>query len=113
NGYHTKDKKKTNKTEHGMEKTKSNRSQSQSKSKSQQEGQPRQTLHDNLPDVRSLLEDGEKEEMVITEILHVSTELEQESIKKQKVDEDKETTELQKLIKVVPNKVEVTIDAIP
>ncbi|GKE36392.1 hypothetical protein Tco_1459797 [Tanacetum coccineum] len=40
------------------------------------------------------------------------TELEQESIKKKKVDEDKETTELQKLIKVAP-KEEVAIDAIP
>ncbi|GJT94333.1 putative ribonuclease H-like domain-containing protein [Tanacetum coccineum] len=41
------------------------------------------------------------------------TELEQESIKKQKVDKDKETTELQRLIEVVPNKKEVAIDAIP
>ncbi|GKB55990.1 hypothetical protein Tco_0912176, partial [Tanacetum coccineum] len=41
------------------------------------------------------------------------TKLEQESIKKQKVDEDKETTELQKLIEVVPDKKEVAIDAIP
>ncbi|GKA23494.1 hypothetical protein Tco_0709527 [Tanacetum coccineum] len=41
------------------------------------------------------------------------TELEQESIKKQKVDEDNETAELQRLIKVVPDKEEVAIDAIP
>ncbi|GJT42760.1 reverse transcriptase domain-containing protein [Tanacetum coccineum] len=41
------------------------------------------------------------------------TELEQESIKKQKVDEDKETAELQRLIEVVPDKEEVAIDAIP
>ncbi|GKA56922.1 hypothetical protein Tco_0755994 [Tanacetum coccineum] len=41
------------------------------------------------------------------------TELEQESIKKQKVDEDKEIAELQKLIKVVHDKEEVAIDAIP
>ncbi|GJT62534.1 hypothetical protein Tco_1006067 [Tanacetum coccineum] len=41
------------------------------------------------------------------------TELEKESIKKQKVDEDKETTELQRLIEVVPDKEEVAIDAIP
>ncbi|GKA60960.1 ribonuclease H-like domain-containing protein, partial [Tanacetum coccineum] len=40
------------------------------------------------------------------------TKLEQESIKKQKVDEDKETAELQKLIEVVPDKEEVAIDAI-
>ncbi|GJT65420.1 MAK10-like protein [Tanacetum coccineum] len=38
--------------------------------------------------------------------------LQQESIKKQKVDEDKETAELQRLIKVVPGKEEVAIDAI-
>ncbi|GJT52017.1 hypothetical protein Tco_0978174 [Tanacetum coccineum] len=43
----------------------------------------------------------------------VSTELEQESIKKQKVDEDKETTELQMLIEVVLDKEEVAIDVIP
>ncbi|GJW33728.1 hypothetical protein Tco_0053760 [Tanacetum coccineum] len=41
------------------------------------------------------------------------TELEQESIKKKKVDEDKETTELQRLIEVVLDKEEVAIDAIP
>ncbi|GKE89502.1 hypothetical protein Tco_1566977 [Tanacetum coccineum] len=40
-------------------------------------------------------------------------ELEQESIKKQKVDEDNETTELQSLIEIVPDEVEVAIDAIP
>ncbi|GJV90180.1 hypothetical protein Tco_1537993 [Tanacetum coccineum] len=41
------------------------------------------------------------------------TKLEQESIKKQKVDEDKETAELQRLIEVVLDKEEVAIDAIP
>ncbi|GJY73381.1 hypothetical protein Tco_0477812 [Tanacetum coccineum] len=40
-------------------------------------------------------------------------ELEQESIKKQKLDEDKETAELQRLIEVVPDKEEVAIDVIP
>ncbi|GKE89539.1 hypothetical protein Tco_1567014, partial [Tanacetum coccineum] len=40
-------------------------------------------------------------------------ELEQESIKKQKVDEDTETTELQSLMQVIPNEEEVAIDAIP
>ncbi|GJS78619.1 hypothetical protein Tco_0728500 [Tanacetum coccineum] len=39
--------------------------------------------------------------------------MEQESIKKQKVDEDKETTELQRLIEIIPDKEEVAIDAIP
>ncbi|GJV74054.1 hypothetical protein Tco_1494049 [Tanacetum coccineum] len=41
------------------------------------------------------------------------TGLEQESIKKQKVDENKDTTELQRLIEVVPDKEEVAIDSIP
>ncbi|GJT70794.1 hypothetical protein Tco_1030080 [Tanacetum coccineum] len=40
-------------------------------------------------------------------------ELEQESTKKQKVDEDKDTAELQSLMKVIPDEEEVTIDAIP
>ncbi|GJR41999.1 hypothetical protein Tco_1310102 [Tanacetum coccineum] len=39
--------------------------------------------------------------------------LQQESIKKRKVDEDKETVELQKLIEVVPDKEEVSINVIP
>ncbi|GJT79029.1 hypothetical protein Tco_1045754 [Tanacetum coccineum] len=40
-------------------------------------------------------------------------ELEQESIKKQKVDEDKETAELQSLIEVIPDDEEVAIDDVP
>ncbi|GJW45577.1 putative ribonuclease H-like domain-containing protein [Tanacetum coccineum] len=40
-------------------------------------------------------------------------ELEQESAKKQKVDEDKDTVELQSLMEVIPDKEEVTINAIP
>ncbi|GJY93263.1 hypothetical protein Tco_0509045 [Tanacetum coccineum] len=40
-------------------------------------------------------------------------ELEQESTKKQKVDEDKDTTELQSLMEVIPDEEEVAIDAIP
>ncbi|GJS36564.1 hypothetical protein Tco_0534946 [Tanacetum coccineum] len=40
-------------------------------------------------------------------------ELEQESSKKQKLEEDKETTKLQRLIEVVPDKEEVLVDAIP
>ncbi|GJS89991.1 putative reverse transcriptase domain-containing protein [Tanacetum coccineum] len=40
-------------------------------------------------------------------------ELEQESIKKQKVDEDKETTELKSLMEVIPDEEEVAVDAIP
>ncbi|GKD11967.1 hypothetical protein Tco_1196374 [Tanacetum coccineum] len=40
-------------------------------------------------------------------------ELEQESTKKQKVDEDKNTAELQSLMKVISDKEEVTIDVVP
>ncbi|GJR66540.1 hypothetical protein Tco_0012605 [Tanacetum coccineum] len=40
-------------------------------------------------------------------------ELEQESIKKRKVDEDKETTELKSLMEVIPDEEEVAVDAIP
>ncbi|GJZ93607.1 hypothetical protein Tco_0665810 [Tanacetum coccineum] len=40
-------------------------------------------------------------------------ELEQESIKKQKVDEDKETAELQSLIEVIPDEEDVAIDVVP
>ncbi|GKD55867.1 hypothetical protein Tco_1289254 [Tanacetum coccineum] len=40
-------------------------------------------------------------------------ELEQESTKKQKVDEDKDTTELQSLMEITPDEEEVTIDAVP
>ncbi|GJR80340.1 hypothetical protein Tco_0151125 [Tanacetum coccineum] len=47
------------------------------------------------------------------ELVEDREDLQQESIKKQKVDEDNETVELQRLIEVVPNKEEVAIDAIP
>ncbi|GJQ89277.1 hypothetical protein Tco_0000416 [Tanacetum coccineum] len=40
-------------------------------------------------------------------------ELEQESTKKQKVDEDKDTAELQSLMEVIPDKEEVTINDVP
>ncbi|GJV04822.1 hypothetical protein Tco_1338391 [Tanacetum coccineum] len=40
-------------------------------------------------------------------------ELEQESTKKQKVDEDKDTAELQSLIEVIPDEEEVAIDVVP
>ncbi|GKE15714.1 hypothetical protein Tco_1423291 [Tanacetum coccineum] len=40
-------------------------------------------------------------------------ELEQESFKKQKLEDDNEIAELQRLIEVVPDKVEVAIDVIP
>ncbi|GJR00135.1 hypothetical protein Tco_0523119 [Tanacetum coccineum] len=40
-------------------------------------------------------------------------ELEQESTKKQKVDENKDTTELQSLMEVILDEEEVSIDAVP
>ncbi|GJZ21348.1 hypothetical protein Tco_0558387 [Tanacetum coccineum] len=40
-------------------------------------------------------------------------ELEQESSKKQKVDDDKETVELKSLMEVIPDEEEVALDAIP
>ncbi|GJV27598.1 hypothetical protein Tco_1384046 [Tanacetum coccineum] len=40
-------------------------------------------------------------------------ELEQESTKKQKVDENKETAELKELMEIIPDEEEVTIDVIP
>ncbi|GKD58625.1 hypothetical protein Tco_1296134 [Tanacetum coccineum] len=40
-------------------------------------------------------------------------ELEQESTKKQKVDEDKDTTKLQSLMEVIPDEEEVAIDVVP
>nr|GFD27785.1 hypothetical protein [Tanacetum cinerariifolium] len=43
----------------------------------------------------------------------VREELTQESTKKQKVDDDKETSEFKELIEIIPNKEEVAIDAIP
>ncbi|GKE24436.1 hypothetical protein Tco_1435948, partial [Tanacetum coccineum] len=43
----------------------------------------------------------------------VGDKLEQESIKKQKVDEDKETAELKSLMEVIPDEEEVAVDAIP
>ncbi|GKF42150.1 hypothetical protein Tco_0125492, partial [Tanacetum coccineum] len=39
--------------------------------------------------------------------------LEQENAKNQKVDEDKETAELQSLIEVIPDDKEVAIDVVP
>ncbi|GKC32601.1 hypothetical protein Tco_1039895 [Tanacetum coccineum] len=40
-------------------------------------------------------------------------ELEHENVKKQKVDDDKETAELKRLMEVMPDEEEVTLDAIP
>nr|GEW41697.1 hypothetical protein [Tanacetum cinerariifolium] len=43
----------------------------------------------------------------------VGTELEQESSKKQKIDDDKDTTKLKQLVKIIPDEEGVAIDAIP
>ncbi|GKB43861.1 hypothetical protein Tco_0888803, partial [Tanacetum coccineum] len=43
----------------------------------------------------------------------VGKELEQESTKKQKVDEDKDIAELQSLMKIIPDEEEVVIDVVP
>nr|GEV54051.1 ribonuclease H-like domain-containing protein [Tanacetum cinerariifolium] len=43
----------------------------------------------------------------------VGEEIEQERSKKQKVDDDKETTKLKKLMEIIPNEKEVAIDSIP
>ncbi|GJT39446.1 putative ribonuclease H-like domain-containing protein [Tanacetum coccineum] len=48
-----------------------------------------------------------------TELVEGRDELEQESIKKQKVDEDKETSELKSLMEVILDEEEVAVDAIP
>ncbi|GJT31326.1 hypothetical protein Tco_0911601 [Tanacetum coccineum] len=64
-----------------------------------------------------LVEESSKKEEA--EIAHESSlkrageELEQESSKKQKVDDDKETTELKSLMEVIPDEEEVALDAIP
>ncbi|GKD58026.1 hypothetical protein Tco_1295535 [Tanacetum coccineum] len=61
----------------------------------------------------------ESSKKVKVEIAHESSlkrareELEQESSKKQKVDDDKETTELKSLMEVIPYEEEVSLDAIP
>ncbi|GKA39508.1 hypothetical protein Tco_0732059, partial [Tanacetum coccineum] len=61
------------------------------------------------------LEENKKAEAKVMEgsCKRAREELEQESIKNQKVDEDKETAELQSLIEIVPDEEEVAIDAIP
>ncbi|GJR63838.1 hypothetical protein Tco_0009903 [Tanacetum coccineum] len=51
--------------------------------------------------------------MVEGSLKRAGEELEQESTKKQKVDEDKDTAELQSLIEVIPDEEEVEIDVVP
>ncbi|GJZ39665.1 hypothetical protein Tco_0586228 [Tanacetum coccineum] len=54
-----------------------------------------------------------KTDLVESSSKRAGEELEQESTKKQKVDEDKDTTELQSLMEVIPDEEEVAIDAVP
>ncbi|GKE57524.1 hypothetical protein Tco_1496709, partial [Tanacetum coccineum] len=54
-----------------------------------------------------------REDLVECSSKRAGEELEQESTKKQKVDEDKDTTELQSLMEVIPNEKEVAIDVVP
>ncbi|GJU50168.1 hypothetical protein Tco_1219723 [Tanacetum coccineum] len=49
----------------------------------------------------------------VNTFVDMDTDVVEESSKKQKVDKDKETTDLQKLIEVISDKEEVAIDAIP
>ncbi|GKE44739.1 hypothetical protein Tco_1472023 [Tanacetum coccineum] len=52
-------------------------------------------------------------DLVEGSLKRVGEELEQESTKKQKVDEDKDTTELQSLMEVILDEEEVAIDVVP
>ncbi|GJY20800.1 hypothetical protein Tco_0393366 [Tanacetum coccineum] len=54
-----------------------------------------------------------KTELVEGKEKRAGTELIQENTKKQKVEDDKETTELKQLMKIIPDEEEVAIDAIP
>ncbi|GKD97971.1 hypothetical protein Tco_1381868 [Tanacetum coccineum] len=52
-------------------------------------------------------------ELVEGSLKRAGDELEQESTEKQKMDDDKETAELQSLVIVIPDEEEVAVDAIP
>nr|GEW02182.1 hypothetical protein [Tanacetum cinerariifolium] len=52
-------------------------------------------------------------ELVEGKEIRAGDELEQEITKKQKVDDDKEKSELKQLMETIPNEEEVAIDAIP
>nr|GEZ41566.1 hypothetical protein [Tanacetum cinerariifolium] len=54
-----------------------------------------------------------RSELVERKQKRVGEELVQERTKKQKVEDDKETTELKQLMKIIPNKEELAINAIP
>ncbi|GJT17271.1 hypothetical protein Tco_0875977 [Tanacetum coccineum] len=53
------------------------------------------------------------EDLVEGSLKRAGEELKQESTKKQKVDEDKDTTKLQSLMEVIPDEEEVAIDVVP
>ncbi|GJX03744.1 hypothetical protein Tco_0189660 [Tanacetum coccineum] len=61
-------------------------------------------------------EEGTKkaeEEVMEGSSKRVGDELEQEATKKQKINDDQETAELQSMMEVIPNEEEVAVDAIP
>nr|GEV49515.1 hypothetical protein [Tanacetum cinerariifolium] len=60
-------------------------------------------------------ESSEKHEADVIEgrSKRAGTELEQENVKKQKIDDDKEIAKLQQLVKIIPDEEGVAIDAIP
>nr|GEU91719.1 hypothetical protein [Tanacetum cinerariifolium] len=60
-------------------------------------------------------ESSKKVEKEVTEgsFKRARTEIEQESARKQKIDDDKDTTELQQLVKIIPDEEGVAIDTIP
>nr|GEV70750.1 hypothetical protein [Tanacetum cinerariifolium] len=60
-------------------------------------------------------ESSNKHEVNVTEgsSKRVGTELKQESVKKQKIDDDKEIAELKQLVNIIPDEEGVAIDAIP
>nr|GEX28107.1 hypothetical protein [Tanacetum cinerariifolium] len=64
---------------------------------------------------RAFRKSSKKNEAKVTEgsSKRAGTELEQESAKKQKIDDDKDTAELQELVKIIPDEEGVAIDAIP
>ncbi|GJT08870.1 MAK10-like protein [Tanacetum coccineum] len=64
----------------------------------------KKTMITYLKNIKDLVEGSSK---------RAGEELEQESTKKQKVDEDKDTTELQSLMEVIPDEEEVAIDVVP
>ncbi|GJR26686.1 hypothetical protein Tco_1102918 [Tanacetum coccineum] len=63
--------------------------------------------------VERSLENGKAEIAQESSSKRAGDELEEESIKKQKVDKDKETIELKSLMEVIPDEEEVAVDAIP